>query len=111
MTHLRIAILSHRPSTYHSPTCNMLIDLIQSIPMDLIHSNVFHTHFLQSLPLPAFHLPMPHDSAILAQYFKPSNISGEIAQTWQHFVKTGQVWAFLVGVIFGYLAKSFTSYG
>jgi hypothetical protein len=89
----------------------MIIDLLQVIPLDLLHSDLLHPHILQSLHLPAFHWPMSHDSALLAQQFKETNLSGDFSKAWQHFVKTGQVWAFLIGMIFGYLAKTFTSYG
>jgi hypothetical protein len=42
---------------------------------------------------------------------KETDLGGDISKSWQHFVKTGQVWAFLIGAIVGYMAKAFTSYG
>ena len=30
---------------------------------------------------------------------------------WNNFVKTGQVWAMLIGMVIGYMFKSLTSYG
>ncbi len=89
----------------------MLIDLIQTLPLDLFHSDLLATHVVQTLHLPVIHLPLSHDHALLAQQFKETNISGDLSKAWQHFVKTGQVWAFIIGMIFGYLAKTFTSYG
>ncbi len=48
---------------------------------------------------------------VLAQQFKEPDIAGDVGKSWNHFVKTGQVWAFLVGAIAGYMVKTFTSYG
>jgi hypothetical protein len=101
-----------RPSITVVCTLNiMIIDLLQMLPVDLLHGNLLQPHLLQTLHIPVFHWPMSHDHALLAQQFKETNISGDVSKAWQHFVKTGQVWAFLIGMIFGYLAKTFTSYG
>jgi muramidase (phage lysozyme) len=42
---------------------------------------------------------------------KDPDILAQMQGAWNHFVKTGQVWAMLVGVIIGYMFKSLTSYG
>ncbi|MBE9033042.1 hypothetical protein IQ266_25220 [filamentous cyanobacterium LEGE 11480] len=55
--------------------------------------------------------PMPDDWSLVATKFKETNLSGDFAKWWNNVVKTGQVWAFLLGAIFGYLAKTFTTYG
>jgi hypothetical protein len=54
---------------------------------------------------------LPDDWATIATQFKETNISGDIGKWWDKAVKTGQVWAFLLGAIFGYLFKTFTTYG
>jgi hypothetical protein len=54
--------------------------------------------------------PMPDDWALVAQ-FKETDLGGDLGKWWNGVVKTGQVWAFLLGAIFGYLAKTFTTYG
>ena len=51
------------------------------------------------------------DAIVVAQQFKQTDIVGDVGKTWNHFVKTGQVWAFLIGIVSGYLVKTFTSYG
>jgi hypothetical protein len=51
------------------------------------------------------------DVTIFAQDFKQVDIAGDVGKTWNHFVRTGQVWAFLIGIGAGYLAKTFTSFG
>ena len=51
------------------------------------------------------------DWTVLAQDF--SNVGNPLTQfgnAWNHFVKTGQIWAFLIGVVLGYLFRGFTSF-
>lgn len=95
----------------------MLIDIAQTLiqsPIDathlttLPHSGLFHFDLLQTL-----HIPHP-DSDLLAQInsqIKETDLGGDVSKMWKKFVSTGQVWAFLIGTIFGYLVKTFTSYG
>jgi hypothetical protein len=95
---------------------NMLIDIAQTLlqsPIDathlttLPHADLFHFDLLQT-----FHIP--HDSDFLAQInnkIPETDLGGDVSKMWKKFVSTGQVWAFLVGTIFGYLVKTFTSYG
>ncbi len=49
-------------------------------------------------------------ASFLAQKVEDPNVMGKMQQAWQNFVKSGQVWALLIGLFFGYLFKSFTSY-
>ena len=35
----------------------------------------------------------------------------QFRKAWNHFVKTGQVWALMFGVVLGYLIKQFTTFG
>ena len=42
---------------------------------------------------------------------KDPDLLGQVQASWNHFVKTGQIWALLIGIIVGYLFKGFTSYG
>jgi hypothetical protein len=46
---------------------------------------------------------------LIAQEFK-QDIMSDIGKSWANFVKTGQIWALLVGLIVGYLFKTLTSY-
>ena len=39
------------------------------------------------------------------------DLAGDVQKAFNNFVKTGQVWAFLIGIIFGYFVKTFTSFG
>jgi hypothetical protein len=88
-----------------------MMNLIQTYVGDLGH---WHTvlgqldfnHLIQ-----ADFWPMPDDWSLIATKFKETDLSGDIGKWWNNVVKTGQVWAFLLGAIFGYLAKTFTTYG
>lgn len=94
----------------------MLIDIAQT----LLQSPIDPTHLTGMTQIDPLHLDLlqtlhiPHDSDFLAQVnsqIKETDLAGDVSKMWQKFVKTGQVWAFLIGTIFGYLAKTFTSYG
>lgn len=52
---------------------------------------------------------VPHDSTVLAQQFN-QDVMGDIQKGFNNFVKTGQVWALLIGVFLGYLIRSMTAY-
>ncbi|MEI6064571.1 MAG: hypothetical protein WCQ26_08270 [Pseudanabaena sp. ELA748] len=60
------------------------------------HINIFDIHTQVNMDL-------------LAQQFK-QDMMGDAARSWDNFVKTGQIWALLVGVMVGYLFKTLTSY-
>ena len=88
----------------------MLIDIAQTVlqsPIDMTHlAQIPHIDLFQSLHTT--------DTELLGQVkgmIKETDLGGDISKSWQHVVKTVQVWAFLIGAIVGYLAKSFTSYG
>jgi hypothetical protein len=90
-----------------------MMNLIQTYVGDLGHWNtvIGQLDFNHLNHLSADFWPMPHDWATIATKFKDTDISGDIGKWWNGVVKTGQVWAFLLGAIFGYLAKTFTTYG
>lgn len=47
---------------------------------------------------------------VLAQAIEDPDILGQMQDAWNNFIETGQVWALLIGVFFGYLFKSLTGY-
>lgn len=57
------------------------------------------------------HWHVSDDWLVLAQQFKQTDITGDVGKAWNHFVRTGQIWAFLIGIVAGYMVKTFTSYG
>ncbi|MEB3292988.1 MAG: hypothetical protein VKJ24_07495 [Synechococcales bacterium] len=91
----------------------MLLDVLPTLTATL--TDVPHyTDAFQSLHLPIsdrFLQDWIHNSTFLAQQFKEPDLAGDVGKMWQHFVKTGQVWAFIIGMVAGYLVKTFTSFG
>lgn len=53
---------------------------------------------------------MPHDWTVFGQQFN-TDVFANFRRAFDNFVRTGQVWALLIGVVIGYLIKGFTSYG
>jgi hypothetical protein len=53
---------------------------------------------------------LQHLTTVLAQKVEDPDILGKIQKAWQAFIKSGQVWALLIGLFVGYIFKSFTSY-
>ncbi|MCY7392489.1 MAG: hypothetical protein LH647_13695 [Leptolyngbyaceae cyanobacterium CAN_BIN12] len=83
----------------------MVIPMIHDTTSLLLNS----FHWADSLPLMSWHLPS--DFPVLAQNLKPTDLGRDIGVWWNGFVKTGQLAAFIVGIIFGYMVKTFTSFG
>ncbi|MFZ9737168.1 MAG: hypothetical protein ACO3EZ_04070 [Prochlorotrichaceae cyanobacterium] len=50
------------------------------------------------------------EGMILAQS-TDADLVAEFQKAFKHFVDSGQVWAMLIGVIIGYVFRSFTTYG
>lgn len=66
------------------------------------------THWSDLLQM---HWQLPHDWVVFAQQFKETDIGSDVGKAWSQFVRTGQVWAFLVGLILGYMVRALTTYG
>ena len=49
------------------------------------------------------------DWIVLAQNVSDTNVIAQMQSAWDNFIKSGQVWALLIGLFFGYLFRSFTS--
>jgi hypothetical protein len=50
------------------------------------------------------------DWLVLAQQVNDPNVLGQMQNAWNNFVKTGQIWALLIGIDIGYFFRSMTSY-
>lgn len=50
-----------------------------------------------------FHWP------VLAQSVTDPDVLGQMQRAWNNFIKTGQVWALLIGIFFGYVFRGFTA--
>lgn len=57
------------------------------------------------------HWHLPIDLAAFGDKKLEVDLAGDVQRAFNNFVKTGQVWAFLIGLIFGYFVKTFTSFG
>jgi hypothetical protein len=42
---------------------------------------------------------------------KQTDLGGDVQRAWAQLVKTGQLWAMIIGFILGYMIRSFTSFG
>lgn len=47
-------------------------------------------------------------SSLVAQSIEDPDILGQIQDAWYNFIDSGQVWALLIGMFFGYTFKGFT---
>lgn len=47
-------------------------------------------------------------SSLLAQSIEDPDVLGQIQDAWYNFIDSGQVWALLIGMFFGYTFKGFT---
>jgi hypothetical protein len=54
---------------------------------------------------------LPFSWIVIAQNISDPDLGGRVQRAWDHFIKTGQVWAMLIGFFLGYAIKSFTSFG
>jgi hypothetical protein len=46
----------------------------------------------------------------LAQLQTNTDLFGQVGNAWNHFVKTGQAWALVIGIVIGYFIKTFTTF-
>lgn len=67
------------------------------------------SHWTDALQVIHWHLPI--DPLAVLDNKIEVDLAGDVQKAFNNFVKSGQVWAFLIGIIFGYLVKTFTSYG
>ncbi|AUT03628.1 hypothetical protein CLI64_26270 [Nostoc sp. CENA543] len=56
-----------------------------------------------------WHLPV--NLTVLAQNVTDPNVVGQMQKIWTYFVKSGQIWALLIGVCVGYVFRNLTKYG
>ncbi len=50
------------------------------------------------------------DWLVLAQQVEDPNVLDQMASAWNNFVKTGQIWALLIGLVIGYFFRGMTSF-
>ncbi|MGK7946519.1 MAG: hypothetical protein AB4058_18820 [Microcystaceae cyanobacterium] len=47
---------------------------------------------------------------VLAQSVEDPEVLQNIQDSWTKFIETGQVWALIIGFVFGYIFRSFTGF-
>ncbi|MFW6264316.1 MAG: hypothetical protein ACOC3E_02215 [Cyanobacteriota bacterium] len=52
---------------------------------------------------------VPGFSLFLAQTIEDPDVLGQMQDAWQNFIETGQVWALIIGFVFGFLFRSITA--
>jgi hypothetical protein len=82
----------------------MVIEGIQAVPT-LVHHITSWTDVWGGL-----HHLFPSDGLVLAQLKTETDLFGQVGSAWDNFVKTGQIWALLIGIVIGYMFRSFTSF-
>ncbi len=87
-----------------------MIDLAQHflINADL---SVLHTSAINFASIFHFNLVDVHthiDMDLLAQQFK-QDVTGDFARGWDDFVKSGKIWALIIGIVVGYMFRSITN--
>jgi hypothetical protein len=83
----------------------MVIEAIQTLPA--LADNINHWNQALGGLNPQFQV----DWLFFAQDVSNTpDILANIQNAWSKFVSTGQIWAMLIGIFFGYLFKSMTSF-
>ncbi|WP_421657923.1 hypothetical protein [Leptothermofonsia sp. ETS-13] len=82
----------------------MIINVMQEMTTWMVGMD----HWTDALQVIHWHLPL--DLAVLDKPLQV-DLAGDVQRAFNNFVKTGQIWAFLIGIILGYLFRTFTSYG
>ena len=57
---------------------------------------------------PAFFSHWPDQALFFAQSIREVDILGDFADAWNNFIKTGQVWALIIGFVLGWAFRGFT---
>ncbi|ELS34169.1 MULTISPECIES: hypothetical protein [Pseudanabaena] len=85
-----------------------MLDFAQHLVVstDLSALNPTHINLASNLPVADIQAHINMD--LLAQQFK-QDVMGDVGRGWDNFVKTGQIWALIIGVIVGYLFRSITN--
>lgn len=81
----------------------LTLDIVNNLPNSLFSVSDFLT-----LDLAFFDLDW-QTLAQTGQHFN-QDVTRDIAGGWNNFVRSGQVWALLIGLTLGYLFKSITSF-
>lgn len=56
-----------------------------------------------------FHIS-PSDWSVIAQQFE-TDVFADFRTFFNNFIQSGQIWAFIIGIVIGYLLRGLTTYG
>lgn len=82
----------------------MVIEGVQAVPTLVNHISSWNDA-LEGLN----HL-LSLDWSVFAQLQTDTNVFTNVGKAWDNFVKTGQIWAMLIGIVIGYFIKAFTTF-
>jgi len=86
---------------------------LMSVNSDALHAMVLHLPHVGAIDWShswLFH----HDWTLMqgsGDTTYSQDLAGNFQKGWNHFVKSGQVWAMLFGIVLGYMIKTFTTFG
>ncbi len=86
---------------------------LMSVDIDALHAMVLHVPHVGSIDWShswlfqhSWTLMQGSGDAVYSQ-----DLAGSFQKGWNNFVKTGQVWAMLFGIVLGYMIRQFTTFG
>lgn len=79
----------------------LLVNGMEAIASGLNHAS----HWSDSLPVLLSHFGAKAN--LLAQQVDDPDILGQIQRAWNNFVKSGQIWALIIGIVIGYVFRGF----
>lgn len=92
--------MSQSMLTSQLPESGLLIPVTVNFQSDSV------AEFQSYLPAQA----VQHSQAVVLAQFEDVDVLGDLANLWNTFVSSGQIWALLIGLVFGYLIRGLTSY-
>ncbi|OIP68695.1 MAG: hypothetical protein AUK48_15530 [Oscillatoriales cyanobacterium CG2_30_44_21] len=84
----------------------MMLELAQLVTGSDVNSHLSAINSASHFPIADLHSYIHMD--LIAQQFK-QDVVGDLAKGWNNFVKSGQIWALMIGVVVGYLFRSITN--
>ena len=70
--------------------------------MEIISWSILDSQYLQ-ITLDFYHHSLSPLVTIWAQVIDDPDLLGQMRDAWNNFITTGQVWALLIGMVFGYM--------
>lgn len=90
----------------------MLLAVRGKIIMDVSVIHIITDWFPVNHPSDLVHLSHWHASVdwpVLAQNVTDPDVLGQIQRWWNNVIKSGQLWALLIGLILGYVVRGITA--